>query len=566
MRNLNISSLRSLALLACVAGLIVATAAVGQIAGGGAEPVTGGGPTSVRRLSEEQYRRAIAQTFGPEIEVAGRFEPRVREEGLLAVGDSHVAVTSAGFEQYALRAREIAQNVVSEANRARHVQCTPQDVAQFDEACASQFLARYGRLLYRRPLAEAEMAAAMDLSRRSAMGANNFYAGLGTGLSSLLMSPAFIFRIESAEPDPARPGQERLDAYSLATRISFLLWDGPPDEELLNAAASGSLRTEAGLRRQVDRLMNSPRLEQGVRAFFSDMFAYNLFEGLSKDSALFPIFNPQLRDDAREQSMRTVIDHLITRNGDYRDLFTTRRTFLTRSLAALYAIRFVDPDGDGWMPYTFPAGSPYSGLLTMPAFLMLDPSHEGRSSPTIRGKTVRENYMCEIVPMPPGDVDFSLFEDTANPEARTARDRLSLHRGVSPTCAGCHRITDPIGLALENYTPVGAFRTHENEVLIDASGELDGQQYANALELSGVLRGSESISSCVVQRAYEYGLGRTLTGSEEQWLEQLNQRFVQGGYKFPALLRQIAMSASFQAVSGPTERHASLDSNSGERR
>src|SRR3546814_6297853 len=115
---------------------------------------------------------------------------------------------------------------------------------------------------------------------------------------------------------------------------------------------------------------------------------------------------------------------------------------------------------------------------------MLDASHEGRSSPTIRGKTVRENFLCETVPSPPANVNFSIVQDTANPEFKTGRDRLLAHQ-ENPVCAGCHKITDPIGLALENYDPVGRYRARENGALIDASGEFDGENYQNALEQIG---------------------------------------------------------------------------------
>ncbi|MGE3690694.1 MAG: DUF1592 domain-containing protein [Novosphingobium sp.] len=509
------------------------------------------GPTSFRRLNGPQYKRAIAQVFGEDINVPGRFEPPVREDGLLAIGESHVIVTASGFEQSAIRAREIAAQVLDDKRRATFLACAPQPTAAFDETCAKTFFVRYGRQLFRRPLSENQLADAMNLSRRATAMTGSFSKGVEAGLASLLASPAFTFRIERSEPDPAKPGAMRLDAWSLAERISFLLWDAPPDAELLDAAASGTLDTRDGLEAQVSRLMKSPRLEHGARAFFSDMLAYDQFDGLSKDPSLFPIFNPQLRDDAKEQSLRTIVDHLLVRQGDYRDLFSTRRTFLTRSLGALYGVR-VDYRGFGdWMPYTFPDNSPHAGLLTLPAYLMLDPSHEGRSSPTIRGKVVRENFLCQTVPMPPANVNFRIVQDVNNPLYKTARERLSAHN-ESPACAGCHKITDPIGLAMENYTPVGQYRTLENGAPIDASGEFEGAAYKNALELSQLLRNSQSIPACAVQRTLEYGVGRKLSSSEEMWLEALQQDFARSNYKFPALLEQVAKSPAFRAVSPGT--------------
>lgn len=516
------------------------------------EPTSSGGPATARRLDESQYKHTIAQIFGADIKVPGRFEPPVRESGLLAIGNSKVIVTPAGFEQYALRAREISAQVLDDAHRKTFLTCEPQAAASFDEACARQFFETYGRLLFRRPLSDQEMATVVKLARDTTTKSGSFDTGIQAGLTSLLVSPSFIFRVERTEADPGHPGLRRLDVYSLATRISFLLWDAPPDEELLNAAGSGALSTKAGLGQQVDRMMASPKFEQGVRAFFSDMLGYDQFDGLSKDSALFPIFSPKLRDDAEEQSLRTIVDLLITQNGDYRDLFTTKKTFLSRSLGALYGVKVDYQAFSGWMPYTFPDGDPHGGLLTLPGFLMLDASHEGRSSPTIRGKTVREHFLCQKVPNPPANVNFSIVQNVNDPVHKTARERLMAHQD-NPSCAGCHRITDPIGLSLENYTPVGSYRTTENGVPIDVSGSFEGKNYQNAIEFTKLLRESPSTQSCIVQRAFEYGTGRDIATGEQTWLEYLNSNFAAAGYRFPALIRRIATSDAFQAVSSDAQ-------------
>lgn len=540
-------SARKGALLIGAALAVLGSSAIGFRLQANSELLSPGGPPTVRRLNEEQYKRSITQIFGADITVPGRFEPPVREDGMLAIGDSKVVVTPTGLEQYATRAKEISAEVLNDAHRGKLLQCAPATPDSFDETCANQFLGKYGRLLFRRPLTGRELAAAIDLSRKATVATGSFNRGIGAGLASLLVSPSFIFRIETAETDLSHPGGQRLDSWSVASRISFLLWNAPPDEELLNAAASGALRTPAGLARQVDRLMASPNFTDGTRAFFSDMLAFDQFSGLSKDNAIFPIFNPQLRNDAQEQSLRTIVDHLLVQNADYRDLFTTKKTFLTRSLGALYGVR-VDYRGfGGWMPYTFPANDPHSGVLTLPGFLMLDASHEGRSSPTIRGKSIRENLLCQPVPAPPANVNFNIVQNTNDPVLKTARMRLIAHQ-ENPVCAGCHKITDPIGLSLETFDPVGKFRTHENGVLIDASGKFDGKTYTNATELMKLLRDSPSTTSCVVQRAFEYGVGRKPTLGEEPWLEQLGLRFAENKYRYRIMIRNLATSAAFQAV------------------
>jgi len=539
--------------MAAIAGASLALAALGpaanQLAGAAAgEPATIGGPPGFRRLNEGEYLRSIDQVFGHGIKVPGRFDPPLRDEGLLAIGDGKAVVSPSGIEQYELRAREIAAQVMSPERRTKLLGCTPSSATAFDRECAAQVLGKYGRLLYRRPLSQQEMASVLAVASAATEQSHDAYKGLEIGLSRLLASPKFIFRVERGEPDPQRPGAERLDAYSLATRISFLLWDAPPDEPLLDAAAAGDLDDHARLEAQIDRMMASPRFEQGVRSFFSDMFGYEHFAGLTKDQAIYPKFSSALAKDAQEQALRTIVDLLVTRKGDYRDLFTTRKTFINRNLGALYKIPVDEAGmGDGWAPHTFGAGDPRGGILTLPGFLMLDATHEGRSSPTIRGKTVRELFLCQQIPQPPPNVDFSAVQNTGDLVHRTARDRLTIHR-ADPACAGCHKLTDPIGLSMENFDAVGAYRARENGALIDASGAFDGKPYQDAIGLGLLLHDSPAVPACVVERTFEYGVGRAMTPSEQAWIDYAAQRFAGDKYQFPALVRRIATSEAFRSV------------------
>jgi hypothetical protein len=508
-------------------------------------PAVAPAPPGFRRLNEAQYIRSIEQIFGSGIKVPGRFDPPLRAEGLLAIGDATVTVSASGIEQYELRAREIAAQAMA-GGRAQ-VPCQPAAADAFDAACARQFLGRYGRQLYRRPLSDDELAAVVALAANGTRVDRSFAKGLQLGLSRLLMSPNFIFRVERSMADPAAPGGQRLDDYSLASRISFLLWDAPPDEALLDAAQRGELRSAARIQRQVDRMVASPRFEQGTRAFFSDMFGYEQFRGLAKDQAIYPKFNSDIAHDAQEQTLRTLVDLLVTNRGDYRDIFSTRKTFINRGLGALYRVPISSASVEGWAPYTFPADAPRAGILSLAGFLMLDPTHEGRSSPTIRGKSVRELLLCQPVPQPPPNVNFAIVQDVANPLYKTARQRLTVHQ-ENPACAGCHALTDPIGLSLENYDAIGNFRTHENDAPIDATGTFDGKPYTGLLGLSQRLRESPDVPACLVQRAFEYGTGRAAGGGDAAWLDYAISRFSADGYRFPGLMRQLATSPALAAA------------------
>jgi hypothetical protein len=500
-----------------------------------------GQPTSLR-INASQYHQTIADIFGTSIAVNGRFEPDLREEGMAAIGAARASFSPAGIERYDELARGIARQVTGPQHRDILIQCKPQSPTAADEACARSFLSRTGPLLYRRPLKDSELQTLVKVASDSANTLNDFYAGLSTSLVNMLISPDFLFKYRKLEADPANPGRMRLDSYSKATALSFFLWNSSPDELLLEAAEKGELHTKEGLTRQVDRMLSAPSLETGVRAFFADMLGFSKFEILSKDPAFFPRFTSRVKDDAQEQTLRTIVDHLILRQGDYRDLFTTPNTFMTRSLATLYGVPLPDKSDNGqpmhWQPYSFAEGDPRAGLLSQISFVALH-SPAGRTSPTDRGKALREYVMCQTVPAPPGNVDFQFVQDTANPDHKTARDRLLAHAGEA-MCAGCHKITDPLGLALEKFDSSGTYRTRENGVLIDTSGELRGKKFDGPAGLAQAVREDPAVTSCVARRAFAFGTGH-MPPRSQQW-RAIEQSFAESKYKFPELLRQIALS------------------------
>jgi len=530
---------RSAAMLAVVATLALTGCGPG-------EPATNGGPAQIRRLTEAQYRQSIADIFGADIKVAGRFEPEMRMDGLLAVGTGRVTVTPSGFEQYDAMAQGIAQQLVDEKHRGA-LSCRPAAANAPDDACAAEILGKAGRRLFRRPLSDAELHGEVAVADKAATTLGDFYGGLAYGLAGLLAAPEFLFREESAEPDPAHPGSWRPDRYSKATRLSFLLWNAAPDEALLAAAERGELDDPKGLARQVDRMIASPRLEAGVRAFFSDMLGFDSFAALAKDTVIYPKFSLKVANDAQEQTLRTIVDLLVTERGDYRDLFTTRKTFLTRNLGMVYKVPV--EARDGWEAHQFAKDDPRAGLLTEISFLALH-AHPGRSSATLRGKAIRELLLCQTVPMPPANVNFSIVQDTSNPQFKTARDRLTAHR-ADPTCAGCHKIIDPVGLGLEQFDGAGQFRAQENGAAIDASGELSGAAFRDAAGLGQALHDDPAAVSCLVRNVYRYASGRNVDPGEKAWLGYLESRFQADGYRVPDLLRRIAQSDAFYRLSPP---------------
>lgn len=511
------------------------------------------GKVVIRRLTPDQYRAIIAEVFGHAIDPGGRFDPDLRVDDLIEIGTGRVSVSAEGMAQFDIMARNIASQVTGERFRDTMVSCVPQSMAEPDDVCASQFLTKVGRLIFRRPLTKTEQSRHVGAANIGAKTTNDFYAGLALSLGAMLESPQFLFRQVTVEPDPDRRGQYRLDAYSKASRLSFFLWNSMPDEVLLDAAEKGDLNTPRGLARQISRMVASPRLETGVRAFFTDMFHFDEMPALAKDAMLYPKFDSTVAADAQEQTLRTLVDLLVTRHGDYRDVFTTRSTFLTQALASIYNVPLVNdvPNGspDTWQAFEFSSDDARAGILTHLSFVALH-SHAGRSSPTLRGKALREVVMCQKVPLPPGDISFVLIADTENPLYKTTRERLTAH-STEPMCAGCHKITDPIGLVLENFDASGAYRQVENGVRIDVSGALDGRPVEGAANLGEMVSENPAVTSCLVDRLYAYALGRTPVAGELPWIGKSKQAFEKDGYVIPELMRKIVSSPEFYRVPPP---------------
>ncbi|MCC6913867.1 MAG: DUF1592 domain-containing protein [Rhodospirillaceae bacterium] len=511
-----------------------------------AEPETAGSAKRLRLLSQDQYLNTLAYVFGPDVRPDAYFPPAQRTDGLLSLGAAKAGVTPTRMEVYQKAAQTVSALIVDPKRRDFVITCKPADEKKSDRACATKVVTEIGRLMSRRPLTADKRDAFVAQAVSAADKLNDFYAGLGVALEAMLVSPNVLFVTERSEADPKNPGQQRLDAYSLATRLSLFLWNAAPDDQLLKAAETGEIQTPKGLAKQVERMLASARLDQGVRAFFDDMYAFDTFNALSKDTAVYPTFTGQALQDAREETLRVVVDHLIRQNGDYRDLFTTRETFISPALAAIYKL----PAPPAWTRYEFPEGSQRAGIVTHISFLASH-SHPARTSATLRGKALRELLLCQPVPAPPANVDFSAVENP-RPGLRTTRDRVGFHL-ENPVCAGCHKIMDPMGLALENFDSAGTFRLTEKGALIDASGTLDGKAFKDVIGLGQALHDHPAATSCLVKRAYSYATGSPTTNTDRPLLAYFNTRFSEDGYRVPDLMRTIALSSAFSHVNDGTQ-------------
>lgn len=504
------------------------------------------GPVALRRLTADQYSNSIHDVLGRHITVPRRIDPDDRRDGLLAVGASFASVTPSAFEKYEAAATAIADQALDASHRDELVQCQPASMASSDDECARIFIERVGRQLFRRSLTAAEADTRLEIASQAASALGDFYEGLELSLTSLLVSPEFLFRVEAAEAVPGDLSRNRITSVAMASRLSYFLWNTTPDEELLAAGENGELVDENGLAQQVDRMLESPKLEAGIRSIFSDLYDFKQFDDglVRKDAALFPVYTQTLAEEAKEQTLRTIVAHL-SAEEDYRDLFTTSESFMTRRLGVVYQVPVAT--ANGWEPYSFPQDTLRAGLLAHVSLNALH-SHPGRSSATLRGKFVREVLLCQDIPTPPANIDFSIVENT-NGELRTARERLEKHV-TNDACAGCHSLMDPVGLALESFDAVGMLRSEENGASIDPSGVLDGTPYDDSPGMGRALRDHPALGPCLVQSLYRYAVGRAPESGEMSLLEYLSERFAASGFRVTELMRELVLSDGFRTTSG----------------
>jgi hypothetical protein len=219
---------------------------------------------------------------------------------------------------------------------------------------------------------------------------------------------------------------------------------------------------------------------------------------------------------------------------------------MTRSLGALYQTP-VSRD-KGWVPYEFAPGDDRAGLLGQAGFLAIY-SQSGRSSATLRGRAVRELLLCEPVPNPPGNVNFTAVQDVHNKATPTARDRLSAH-ATDPECSSCHKLMDPVGLSLERFDGIGAFRSTENDVAIDPAGTMDGKSFVGATGLGQQLAADPAATECVAGRAMQYAMARSSDSITGRQVDALEKRFAADHYSIRGLFLQVATMPEAYAVPG----------------
>ena len=437
-------------------------------------------------------------------------------------------------------------------SRRRIFVCQPKARAE-ETACARQIVATLARRAYRSDVSEKDIATLMDFFQQGRKDGGSFQSGIDLALRRVLASPKFIFRTERDPAGLAAGAAYRVSDVDLASRLSFFLWSSIPDDELLDAAARGTLGAsgnpgsgirDAGSERQVRRMLADPKSQSLIDNFVGQWLQLRNLKNKQPNSHEFPDFDDNLRQSLLTET-ELFFSSIVREDRSVLDLMNADYTFLNERLARHYGIPNVY--GSHFRRVALPDET-RRGLLGKGAVLMVT-SHPHRTSPVIRGKWVLENILG-APPPPPPDVVPPFQEETEAARPRSVRERLEAHRR-NPACAGCHRMIDPAGLALENFDAVGAWRTRDGGTRgtpVDASGQLvDGTKVDGVVALRvALMREPDIFVSTVTEKLLTYALGRGLTAADMPAVRAIVRDAERDGYRFSSIVLGIVRSVPFQ--------------------
>ena len=425
-------------------------------------------------------------------------------------------------------------------SRRRVFTCKPAR-AEEEAGCAKKILATLMRRAYRRPVNDADLKKPLELYAK-VKAEDGFDAGVEMGLSAVLSSPEFLFRIER-DPAGAPAGTTYpISDLELASRLSFFLWSSIPDDELLDVAAKGDLDKPAVLERQVKRMLADPRSQNLVTNFASQWLHLRNLDSITPDMRLFPDFDDNLRQAFRKET-ELLVDSVIREDRSVLDLLRANYTFVNERLARHYGIPNVY--GSRFRRIEFGEDGQRGGLLRQGSILLVT-SYTTRTSPVIRGKWILDNVLG--VPPPPPPPNVPALEDVKMSKRVTSvRERLAEHR-KNPTCAGCHRLTDPVGFALENYDAVGRWRTMDAGETIDPSGTLfDGTDFQGVAELQkAILRNPDLFVTTLSEKLLTFATGRGIEYYDAPALRKVVRDARADDHRFSSIVMGIVNSMPFR--------------------
>ncbi len=430
-------------------------------------------------------------------------------------------------------------------SRRRIFSCRPTSAAE-ETACATAIIKRIATQAYRGPVETQDFADLMRFYDEGRKG-GDFESGIRLAIQGILANPRFLFRVERA-PAALRAGQTyRLGDLDLASRLSFFLWDTVPDAELLKVATEGGLKNPVVMEKQVRRMLADPRSEALATRFASQWLRLQDIDKMRPDSLLYPNWDLSL-SDAFHRETELFFDSIVREDRSLLDLLTADYSFVNGRLARHYGIPNVT--GDEFRRVSLPENR--RGILTQGSILLLT-SVADRTSPVQRGK-----WMMQVLfgtPPPPPPPGVPALEDTkgaVGSRVLSVRQRMEEHR-ANPACSSCHRVIDPLGLALENYDATGKWRIKDNGVPVDAAGVLyDGMKIDGAAGLrEGILRHSDMFVRSFTESLMTYALGRRVEYFDMPTIRRIVRDAEKNNNRMSSFILGVVNSAAFRMTQAP---------------
>ncbi len=497
-------------------------------------------PQPLRRLSHVEYENTLRDLF-PSL----TFDlPTLPAEAKLDGFENNYSKQEPSallVERYSAAATSIAE-AISPAY-------VTQELAPCGETleCARTFIQDFGLLAFRRPLTDSEFEA-FEQTFTSGPGSDDFVLGVRLTVMGMLQSASFLYRPEFGVDGEGAEDVE-LSPYEVASRLSYFVWGSMPDGELLDAAANGKLTDVDDVGAQAERLLEDSRARQGISQFFSEWLQLPRVSSVAKRAE--DDWSQEFRDELAESAVRFVYDEVFASGGGALELLTSNAYPATPRIAELLGAESAGQQG--WQVVTTNAEE-RAGFLTHPAFLGAY-GYGDFPSPVLRGVFVMDRLLCAPPSPPPPGVNVTLPDapEERTSEAATNREAYEQVTGVSPECAGCHSIINPLGFAFENYDTLGRYRTEDNGEVVDATGVSMGFDFSDGVDLAQQIAGSEAYRACAVKKMLTFGFGGGPAASSSAVQEQVLADFAAAEHSFKALVVAIARHERFSRWLAPPE-------------
>ncbi|MSV29480.1 MAG: DUF1592 domain-containing protein [Bryobacterales bacterium] len=493
-------------------------------------------PVVMRRLTHSQYNHTVRDLLGEQTNPASQFPQEDFVNGFKNQAEAQGMPTLLA-EAYGAAAERLARNAFRGGDSNRLIPCKPAVAG-----CRMEFVKTFGLRAFRRPLLDKEVQRYQKLFTQE----KEFLKGAQLVVEAMLQSPNFLFRVE-------RPSDPKWRAYETASRLAYFLWDTMPDADLFRKAAQGKLDSRDNIEEAARTMLADGRAKEAFDEFASQWLRFDRLAEMVKDRRLWPAFTPELAAAMTEET-RLLLSDVVWNDRDFMTVFTAGYTFLNSDLASFYLLK--GPAGE-FEKSTYPADSERAGILGHGSFLAMT-SKPADTSPTARGLFVREQFLCQHVPDPPPGTNSNLPALT-EAQPQTNRQRLGVHL-TRETCAGCHKLMDPIGFGFEKFDAAGVRREKLSltffpgrkdrkkdavkvDLDLDTTGSIAGianSDFSSPKQIGEILARTPQCQECVVRQLFRYAHGRQETAADRPVIQRTFELFRDSKFRVRELLVALA--------------------------